>query len=141
MDKLVMTLRGGSVMEFIALAATSRGGEKRRTGRSFPSPGPCRIAGHRALGAHSCGALSSRWQGRILIDVAQIAQLSAALSPHPLLVAAKAKNSTTQPSRSVICLNLNVENHPLSFQKKLKKRRLKQPKPNVKASGINCQTS
>jgi hypothetical protein len=37
--------------------------------------------------------------------------------PRPLLVAAKAKNSTTQPSRSVLPIHPQGENHPLAWEK------------------------
>ena len=48
--------------EFTALAAYARGGNK--TGRRLDerSVVPWREADQRALGSHSCGALSSRWR-------------------------------------------------------------------------------
>jgi len=74
---------------------------------------PCRMADHRALEAHSCGALSSRWRADGNTWGVQISTCFASTScamvpvhvhfyfaefPTPMLVAAQAKNSNTHPS-------------------------------------------
>ncbi len=73
------------------------------------SPGPCRIADHRANRAGTNGREPYPPDGQRILslrsELTKAGDLFAQPTPR-LLVAAKAKNSTTQPPRSVISLHL-----------------------------------
>jgi hypothetical protein len=100
-----MTLRGGEGVEFFAWAATGKGRRDSASDDGAIRATPIRIRHfHRENKPPQECAPSARWSAIRQVPDHKKLRPVALFSP-PLPVAAKAKNSTTQPPRSVITID------------------------------------